>query len=695
MSQPAGSLDQLAVNTIRTLSMDAVQAANSGHPGAPMGIAPVAYALWQKLLKFDPEHPDWLNRDRFVLSAGHASMLIYSLLHLAQVKQVGGGAKPGELAVSLDDIKRFRQLGSRTPGHPESHLTSGVETTTGPLGQGVANSVGMAMAARWFAARYNRPGHDLFDYRVYAVCGDGCLMEGISAEAASIAGHLKLSNLCWIYDSNRITIEGHTDLAFTEDVKTRFEGHGWQVLKVDDANDLAAVELALKKFQSTTDRPTLIIVTSHIAFGSPNKQDTHAAHGEPLGDEEIRLTKKAYGWPEDAKFLVPAEVLQHIAAGLGARGAKQFGEWAGKFDSYRKAHPELARELDQIRNRELPEGWDQDIPQFPADAKGKATRDTSGQVLNAVAKRIPWLMGGAADLAPSTKTKLAFDGAGVFQAASPGGRNLHFGVREHAMGAIVNGLGVSGVRSYGATFLVFSDYMRNTLRLAAIMELPVVWVFTHDSIGVGEDGPTHQPIEHVPSLRAIPGMFTIRPADANEVAEAWRFTLSQTHHPVSLILTRQAVPTFDRTKCGPAQGLHKGAYVLADAGGTPDVILMATGSEVSLVMGAHEALVASGVKSRVVSVPSFEIFEQYCAKNPGYREEVLPSAVRARVAVEMAAPLGWHRYVGCDGAVIAMNTFGASAPLKDLQKHFGFTTESVVTAARDQIAHHSHARHSR
>lgn len=695
MSQPAGSLDQLAVNTIRTLSMDAVQAANSGHPGAPMGMAPVAFALWQKVLKFDPEHPDWLNRDRFVLSAGHASMLIYSLLHLAQVKQVGAHAKPGELAVSLDDIKRFRQLGSRTPGHPESHLTSGVETTTGPLGQGVANSVGMAMAARWFAARYNRPGHDLFDYKVYALCGDGCLMEGISAEAASIAGHLKLSNLCWIYDSNRITIEGHTDLAFTEDVKTRFEGHGWQVLKVDDANDMTAVELALRKFHSTTDRPTLIIVTSHIAFGSPNKQDTHAAHGEPLGDKEIVLTKKAYGWPEDAKFLVPTEVLQHIASGLGSRGAKQFTEWSQKFAAYSAAHPELARELQQIQRRELPAGWDQDIPQFAADPKGKATRDSSGEVLNAVAKRIPWLLGGAADLAPSTKTKLGFEGAGVFQAASPGGRNLHFGVREHAMGAIVNGLGVSGLRSYGATFLVFSDYMRNTLRLAAIMELPVVWVFTHDSIGVGEDGPTHQPIEHVPSLRAIPGMYTIRPADANEVAEAWRFTIAQTHHPVSLILTRQAVPTLDRSKYSSAQGLHKGAYVLADAGGTPDVILLASGSEVSLALSAHESLMASGVKSRVVSVPCFELFEQYCASHPGYREEVLPRRVPARVAVEMAAPQGWHRYVGCEGAVVAMNGFGASAPLKDLQKHFGFTTENVVAAAREQIALHNHASSAR
>ncbi len=693
---PGGSVDQLAINTIRTLSMDAVQAANSGHPGAPMGMAPVAYTLWQKLLQYDPQQPQWLNRDRYVLSAGHASMLIYSVLHLAGVKQVKDGKPSADPSVSLDDIKRFRQLGSKTPGHPESHLTSGVETTTGPLGQGVANSVGMAMAARWFAARYNRPDFELFNYNVYAMCGDGCLMEGISAEAASVAGHLQLSNLCWIYDSNRITIEGHTDLAFTEDVGRRFEGHGWQVLDVEDANDTTAVEQALLKFKATKDRPTLIITKSHIAWGSPNKQDTHAAHGEPLGDEEIRLTKRAYGWPEDAKFLVPDDVYRAFEAGVGARGSKQYAAWSKTFEEYRAAHPELAKELDQILARELPAGWDKEIPNFPADPKGKATRDTSGQVLNAVAKQIPWMVGGAADLAPSTKTKLTFEGAGAFQAASPGGRNLHFGVREHAMGAIVNGLAVSGLRSYGSTFLVFSDYMRNTLRLAAIMEIPSLFIFTHDSIGVGEDGPTHQPIEHVPSLRAIPGMYTLRPGDANEVAESWKFIMAQTHHPVCLILTRQALPTLDRAKYASAAGTQRGAYVLADAaGGKPEVILLATGSEVSMVVEAYEKLTAEGVRARVVSVPSFEIFEQYCAKHPEYREQVLPVAVRARVAVEMAAPFGWHRFVGSEGHVIAMNSFGASAPLKDLQKHFGFTTEAVVAAAKSQIARNAHAGTSR
>ncbi|RPI89545.1 MAG: transketolase, partial [Planctomycetaceae bacterium] len=648
----SGGIEQLAVNTIRTLSMDAVQAANSGHPGAPMGMAPTVYLLWQKLLQYDPRHPRWLNRDRFVLSAGHASMVLYSILHLAGVRQVVDGVTTDEPAVSLEEIKRFRQLGSRTPGHPELHLTSGVETTTGPLGQGVANSVGMAIAARWFAARYNRPGHELFNYRVYALCGDGCLMEGISSEAASLAGHLQLTNLCWIYDSNRITIEGHTDLAFTEDVGRRFEGHGWQVLRVEDANDLSAIEYALQRFRSTADRPTLVIASSHIAWGSPNKQDTHAAHGEPLGEEEIRLTKRAYGWPEDARFLGPGEVTRHLQEGLGHRGAAQYSAWEAAFESYRAAHPDLAKELEQIERGELPSGWDVDLAPFPADPKGKATRDSSGQVLNAIAKHVPWMVGGSADLAPSTKTRLTFDGAGTFQAGSPGGRNLHFGVREHAMGAVVNGLATSGLRAYGSTFLVFSDYMRNTLRLAALMELPVVFIYTHDSIGVGEDGPTHQPIEHVASLRAIPGMITLRPGDANKVAEAWRLIMRQQHRPVSLILTRQALPTLDRAKYGSEKGVQRGAYVLADsAGGAPQVILLATGSELSLAVTAHDQLTSLGVRSRVVSIPSFEVFEEYCGGHPEYREEVLPANVTARVAIEMAAPFGWHRYVGSEGHV--------------------------------------------
>lgn len=679
-------LEQLAINTIRTLSMDAVQAANSGHPGAPMGMAPTGYVLWQRILRYDPQDPIWPNRDRFVLSAGHASMLLYSLLHLAGVKEVSADYQVlSGPAVSLDEIKRFRQLGSRTPGHPEYRLTTGVETTTGPLGQGVANSVGMAMASKWQAERFNRPGFGLFDYNVYAIAGDGCMMEGISGEAASLAGHLKLSNLCWIYDSNKITIEGKTDLAFSEDVAKRFDGYGWNVLRVEDANDLAQIEQALKGFQQTKDRPTLIIVPSHIGWGAPHKQDTHGAHGEPLGEEEIKLTKRGYGWPEEAKFLVPDGVRELFQKGIGERGRALRDAWVAQFAKYKAEHPELAAEIQQMQRRELPTGWDKDLPVFPADPKGKATRDTSGVVLNAIAKNVPWLIGGAADLAPSTKTKLTFDGAGAFQAVSYGGRNLHFGVREHAMGAIVNGLAVSKLRAYGATFLVFSDYMRNTLRLASIMEIPSIFIYTHDSIGVGEDGPTHQPIEHLPSLRAIPGLITLRPADANEVLEAWKYIMPLKHEPVALILTRQALPTLDRTKCASAEGLHRGAYVLADApNGKPDVLLLATGSEVSLAMSAREKITAEGIHARVVSMPSWEIFEHYCAKHPEYREQVLPSAVTARVAIEMAATFGWERYVGTGGTTIGMHSFGASAPLPDLQKKFGFTADGIVAAAKAQ-----------
>lgn len=686
---PAQStIEQLAINTIRTLSMDAVQAANSGHPGAPMGIAPTAYVLWQRLLKYDPQDPIWPNRDRFVLSAGHASMLLYSVLHLTGVKEVTGEYKVlSTPAVSLDEIKRFRQLGSKTPGHPEYRLTSGVETTTGPLGQGVANSVGMAMSAKWLAERYNRPGFDLFNYRVYAICGDGCLMEGISSEAASLAGHLKLGNLCWIYDSNRITIEGKTDLAFTEDTAQRFLGYGWNVVHVDDANDLGALEEALRRVEEARDRPTLVIVRSHIAWGAPTKQDTHAAHGEPLGEEEIKATKKAYGWPEDAKFLVPDGVYEHFQSGIGKRGHAAREAWYEQFAKYKAAHADLALQIEQMQKRELPAGWDKDIAPFPPDPKGKATRDSSGQVLNAIAKNVPWLVGGAADLAPSTKTKLTFEGAGEFQSSSYGGRTMHFGVREHVMGAIVNGMAVSKLRAFGSTFLVFSDYMRNTLRLAALMEIPAIFIYTHDSIGVGEDGPTHQPIEHVPSLRAIPGMVTLRPGDANEVVEAWKFIMPLRHEPVSLILTRQALPTIDRTKYASAEGLHRGAYVLADAaGGKPDVILMATGSELPLVIAAYEQLTAEGARARVVSLPSWEIFEHYCQTHPEYREQVLPSSVKARVAVEMASTFGWERYTGPTGKIIGMSTFGASAPLKDLQQKFGFTKDAVVAAARDQLA---------
>ena len=687
-STSASSIENTAINTIRTLSMDAVQAAESGHPGSPMGIAPIAYTLWQEVLRYDPTDPVWCNRDRFVLSAGHASMLLYSMLHLTKTRQVGDDYKVQEtLAVPLDDIKNFRQLDSKCPGHPEYRWTSGVETTTGPLGQGLANSVGMAIAERWLAANYNRPGFEVFDYDVYAICGDGCLMEGISGEAASVAGHLKLSNLCWIYDSNRITIEGGTDLAFSDDVASRFIGYRWNVLRVTDANDRGQLEKALAQFKQTNDKPTMIIVDSHIAFGAPNKQDTCGAHGEPLGEEEIRLTKKGYGWPEDAKFLVPDGVYEHFAAGIGKRGHELRQAWTAKFEEYKSAFPELAEQLIRLQHRQLPEGWDKNLPVFPTDAKGKATRDTSGQVLNVLAQNVPWLIGGSADLAPSNKTRLTFAGAGDMQAATYGGRNMHFGVREHAMGSILNGMSVSKVRPYGGTFLVFSDYLRPAIRLAALMEIPTIYVFTHDSIGVGEDGPTHQPIEHLSSLRAIPGLITLRPADGNEVVEAWKFTMQQQHEPVALVLTRQALPTVDRQKYAAASGLQRGAYVLSDApGGKPDVLLMATGSEVSLALDAQEQLKADGIQARVVSIPSFEIFEHYCHEHPEYRESVLPSSVTARVSIEMGSTFGWERYIGLNGTSIGMRSFGASAPLKHLLKKFGFTVENVVKAAREQVA---------
>jgi len=677
-------LDQLCVNTIRTLSMDAVQQANSGHPGTPMAMAPVAYALWQRHLQFDPADPIWPNRDRFVLSMGHASMLLYSMLHLAGVKAVNPKYEAlGELSVTLDDIKRFRQLDSRCPGHPEYRWTSGVETTTGPLGQGVATSVGMAMAGKWMAAHFNRPGFDMFTYDVYALAGDGCLMEGISQEAASLAGHLKLGNLCWIWDNNRITIEGHTDLAFSDDVATRFIGYGWNITRVGDANDLEMLDRAFETAKATHDRPTLIIVDSHIGYGAPHKQDTHAAHGEPLGEDEIKLAKKFYGWPEEAKFLVPPEVPAHLAAGMGARGAARRSQWLALFDGYKAAYPAQADALYRMQHRQLPEGWDKGLPVFAADAKGVAGRDASAKVLNVVAQNVPWLLGGAADLAPSTKTRLTFEGAGDFQAASYGGRNLHFGIREHAMGAIMNGLSLSKVRPYGSGFLIFSDYGRAPIRLASIMEIPVIYVFTHDSIGVGEDGPTHQPVEQLASLRAIPGLITLRPGDANEVTEAWRVIMELRHHPVCLILSRQALPTLDRAKYAAASGLARGAYVLADApGGAPEVILMATGSEVSLCVGAHEQLLGEGVRSRVVSMPSWELFEQQPQE---YKDAVLPPGVTARVSVEQASTFGWARYVGTTGKAIGMRTFGASAPLKDLQRKFGFDPGAVASAAREQL----------
>jgi transketolase len=682
-TQPVtGTIEQQCINTIRTLSMDAVQKANSGHPGTPMALAPVVYNLWQNELRFDPDHPIWPNRDRFVLSIGHASMLLYSMLHLCKVKAVNPAYETlGNVSVTLDDIKNFRQLDSKCPGHPEYRWTSGIETTTGPLGQGVANSVGMAVASKWMAQFFNRPGFPMFDYNVYAICGDGCTMEGVSNEAASLAGHWQLDNLCWIYDNNRITIEGNAALAFSEDVATRFLAYGWNVVRVGDANDQAMLTRAFRTFQRTTDRPTLIIVDSHIAYGAPKKQDTSAAHGEPLGEEEIKATKRNYGWPEDAKFLIPDGVYEHLQNGIGKRGADLRNLWMEKFEQYKGAYPELADHLYRMQSRELPEGWDRDLPTFPADPKGLAGRDASGKALNAIAQSVPWVAGGSADLAPSTKTRLTFQGAGDFQADNYAGRNFHFGVREHAMHAILNGLSLSKMRPYGSQFLIFSDYARAPIRLSALMELPVIHIFTHDSIGVGEDGPTHQPVEQLASLRAIPGLIVLRPGDANEVTEAWRAIMQLRHKPAALILTRQNMPVFDRTRYAPASGVAKGAYVLGDApGGKPEVILIGTGSEVSLVVDAYEQLSAEGIKARVVSMPSWELFEH---QSDEYRQSVLPADVNARVAVEQGSTLGWDRYAG---RVIGMSTFGASAPLKALQKKFGFTPEAVVSAAKEEIA---------
>ena len=674
-------IEQLSINTIRTLSMDAVQAANSGHPGTPMALAPATYVLFNEVLRFDPAQPGWPNRDRFVLSCGHASMLLYSMLHLCNVKQLNDqGTVLDEPAVGLDDIRRFRQLGSRCPGHPEHGHTGGVETTTGPLGQGISNSVGMAIAARWLASRYNRPGFELFDYNVYAMCSDGDLMEGVGAEAASIAGHLKLSNLCWIYDDNKITIEGNTSLSFSEDVGQRFSGYGWNVVKVDDVNDLDALRAAMAAFQKTTDRPTLVIVRSVIAWGAPNKQNTHGAHGAPLGEPEIRLTKAAYGWPADQQFLVPTEVQADFHEHIGARGQGLRQQWEAKFAEYRRQFPELAQELDVMARRDLPAGWDADIATFPADAKGMASRVSSGKVLNQIAKRVPWMLGGSADLAPSTLTLMEFEGAGNILPGSPGGRNLHFGIREHAMGAICNGMALCGLRAYGATFFVFADYMRPSIRMAAIMGLPVLYVFTHDSIGVGEDGPTHQPIEQLASLRAIPNLVVIRPGDANEVAEAYRVAMQSKSHPVALALTRQNIPTLDRTKVGPASGLQKGGYVLADApDGKPEIILIGTGSELALCVGAYERLTGEGVKCRVVSLPSWELFD---AQPDEYRNGVLPPEVTRRVAVELGVEQGWCKYIGPYGRFIGLNGFGTSGPVGVLLKHYGFTVDNVVAAAK-------------
>jgi transketolase len=678
-------IETLSINTIRTLSIDAVQKANSGHPGAPMAFAPVAYVLWQRFLRDDPANPVWPNRDRFVLSNGHASMLLYSMLYLTGVKAVGSDYKVQQKpAVSLDDIKSFRQLDSRTPGHPEYGITSGVETTTGPLGQGVGNSVGMAIAGKWLEARYNRPGFEIFNYNVYAFCSDGDMMEGIGSEAASLAGQLRLPNLCWIYDANQITLDGPASWSFNEDVGMRFQAYGWNVAHVPDANDLDGVAKGLNAFLATKDRPTLVIVNSHIGYGSPHKHDSNAAHGEPLGEDEVRLTKKFYGWPEDAHFLVPDGVLEHFQEGIGRRGRELSSKWNELFGKYGQQFGDLADQVNRMQRRDLPDGWDKDLPSFPPDPKGVASRESSGKVLNVLAQNIPWLVGGSADLATSNKTTLKSEGAGDFEAGSYAGRNFHFGVREHAMAASLNGMVLCKLRAFGGTFFNFTDYMRPSMRLAAIMEIPTVYVLTHDSIGLGEDGPTHQPIEQLASLRAMPNMIVMRPGDANEVVEAWKTIMQLKHNPVALVLSRQALPTIDRSKYAAATGVAKGGYVLADAqGGKPEVILIGTGSELSLCVTAYEKLTGEGVRARVVSMPSTEIFD---AQDAAYKNSVLPREVRARVSVEAASVFGWEKYVGSEGVMIGMTTFGASAPIKDLMKKFGFTIDKVIQAAKEALA---------
>jgi transketolase len=687
--QPVGSLteaqlDELSINTIRTLSIDAVQQAKSGHPGTPMALAPLVYTIWNRVMRFDPQDPIWPDRDRFILSNGHASMLLWSVLHLTRTQAVNAEYEMlGRPSVTLDDIRHFRQLDSKAPGHPEYHLVSGVECTTGPLGQGVATSVGMAIGESWLAARYNRPGFEIFDYRIYAVCGDGCLMEGVSSEAASLAGHLALGNLCWIYDNNHITIEGNTRITFTEDVHERFLAYGWNVLRVGDANDLTAIEGALDAFRKTKNKPTLIILDSHIGYGSPHMQDTSAIHGEPLGDDEVRLVKRVYGWPEDEKFLAPDAVYDHFAAGVGERGAKARAEWMQLFGAYREKYPEQANGIDLMQRRELPPGWDRNLPTFPADLKGIAGREASGKVLNVLAQNIPWFLGGAADLGPSTKTLLTYPGVSDLEPDNPGGKNIHFGVREHAMAAVINGLSLSKLRAYGSTYVIFSDYARPAIRLSALMELPAIFVFSHDAMGDGEDGPTHQPVEHLPSLRAIPGMIVLRPADANEVVEAYRYVMQLRHQPAILALSRQPLRTLDRTRYAPASGVARGAYVLADPReGAPELILIASGSEVSLAVDAYERLGSEGIRCRVVSMPSWEIFDH---QPPEYRESVLPRNITARISIEQASTLGWERYVGSSGRMIGMKTFGASAPLKELLRKFGFEPDRVVEVAKELL----------
>jgi transketolase len=661
-------LDQLCINTIRCLAMDAVQKANSGHPGLPMGAAAMAYVLWTRYLRHNPRNARWPNRDRFVLSAGHGCMLLYSLLHLTGYD------------LSLEEIQQFRQWGSKTPGHPEHLLVEGIETTTGPLGQGFANGVGMAIAGKYLAARFNRPGHEVVDYKIYAIVSDGDLMEGVASEAASLAGHLGLDNLIYFYDNNHISIEGSTDLAFTEDRGKRFEAYGWFVQDLPDGNDLDAVDRAIRAAQAEKGRPSLIIARTHIAYGSPNKQDTAGAHGSPLGEEEVSLTKQNLGWPLEPKFYIPEEALEHFRKS-NDRGARADAEWQKRLEAYRREFPDLAKEWDGFIRGELPKGWKSKIPVFKPSDGPLATRQASGKVLNAIAPGLPTLIGGSADLAPSTDTLLK--GVPDFQKGSYSGRNLHFGVREHAMGGILNGMALSGLVPYGATFLIFSDYTRPTIRLAALMEVRSIFVFTHDSVFLGEDGPTHQPIEHLPALRAIPNLCLIRPADANETAVAWRVAIERRGGPVALALTRQSLPVFDREKFASAEGLVRGAYVMArEKGDSPEIILIASGSEVALALEACEKLSAEGVSARAVSMPSWDLFEKQPQE---YKDEVLPPSVTARLAIEAASPFGWDRYVGPRGAVIGMTRFGASAPYKVLAEKFEFTAANIVRQARDLL----------
>jgi transketolase len=661
-------LDQLCVNTLRCLAMDAVEKANSGHPGMPMGAAPMAYVLWTRFLKYHPCKPGWPNRDRFILSAGHGCVLLYSLLHLTGYD------------MTLDDIQQFRQWGSKTPGHPEHSLASGIETTTGPLGQGFSTGVGMAIAQKYLAAYFNRPGHAVVDYKICGIVSDGDLMEGVASETASLAGHLGLDNIIYLYDDNHISIEGPTDLAFTEDTRRRFEAYGWFVQEIADGNDLEAIEQALGAAQAEKGRPSLIKVRTHIAYGSPNKQDSAEAHGAPLGEEEVKQTKQNLGWPVEPKFHIPDEALAHFRKAI-EQGERAEAEWQERLAAYRQAFPELAAEWDRYVRGELPAGWAAKIPTFQPSDGPMATRQASGKVLNAVAPVLPLLLGGSADLAPSNNTYLK--GLGDFSQGNYGGRNFHFGVREHGMAAILNGMALSGLLPYGGTFMVFSDYARPAIRLAALMEAHSIFVFTHDSIFLGEDGPTHQPVEHLPALRAIPNLSVIRPADANETAVAWRVALERRDGPVALALTRQGVPVIDRSRYAAAEGLTRGGYVLADAPGkAPEVVLIASGSEVPVALEAYEKLTAEGIAARVVSLPSWDLFE----KQPqGYKDEVLPPGVTARLAIEAAVPLGWERYVGLKGAVIGMTRFGASAPYKVLAEKFGFTAANVVRRAKELL----------